>query len=140
MSMIKLAGGSGYGLDIAAENSNRAVDNVRKVSHKDAVEGNGVNSQNAGQVVNGNNNSESANADNKDMFEAIMEELRKDLNTEGRQVDFSYNQDLRQMVVTVKNTNNDNVVRQIPEEYVLKMIEKFQISGRIEGLLINDKV
>ena len=44
------------------------------------------------------------------------------------------------MVVTVKDINNDNVVRQIPEEYVLKMIEKFQISGRIEGLLINDKV
>jgi len=135
MSMIKLAGGSGYGLDVAAENQTKAVDNVRKVSHKNVVEGNSVSPQNTDQ-----NNSESAKAGSKDMFEAIMEELRQDLNTEGRQVDFSYNQDIRQMVVTVKDTNNDSVVRQIPEEYVLKMIEKFQISGRIEGLLINDKV
>lgn len=142
MSIIKLAGGSGYGLDIAAENP-RAADNVRRVSHKDVVEGNNINTQhdsnNAAQA-NERADSQAVRADSRDMFEALMEELRQDLNMEERQVDFSYNNDLRQMVVTVKDKNNGNVVRQIPEEYVMKMIEKFQISGRIEGLLINDKV
>lgn len=142
MSMIKLAGGSGYGLDVSAENP-KAADNVRRVSHKDVVAGGNVQFQhdpNSAAQMNGSENYESPKADTKDMFEALMEELRQDLNMEERQVEFSYNQDLRQMVVTVTDKNNGSVVRQIPEEYVLKMVEKFQISGRIEGLLINDKV
>lgn len=135
MSMIKLAGGSGYGLDIAAENT-KAADNTRKVSHKDTSDGlnNHVQQQQHDAV-----NSEASKVD-KDVFEAIMEELKQELKMEERQVDFSFNPDIRQMVVTVTDRNSGEVIRKIPEEYVLKMFEKFQISGRIEGLLINDKV
>lgn len=37
-----------------------------------------------------------------------------------------FDQDLRQMVVKVTDKNNGSVVRQIPEEYVLRMIENFR--------------
>lgn len=39
MSIIRIAGGSGPGLDIAAENP-RAAENVHKVSNKDSADGN----------------------------------------------------------------------------------------------------
>lgn len=135
MSMIKLAGGSGYGLDIVAENS-KAADSIRKVSHKNTSDGL---SNHAQQQQHDAGNSAEVSKAERDMFEAIMEELKQELKMDERQVDFSYNTDIRQMVVTVTDRNSGEVIRKIPEEYVLKMFEKFQISGRIEGLLINDK-
>lgn len=143
MSIIRIAGGSGPGLDIAAENP-RAAENVRRVSNKDSADGNNIHVlpdfRNQGQVNANNVSSGQSREDENDLFESVMEELRQELKMDERQVEFSFDQDLRQMVVKVTDKNNGSVVRQIPEEYVLRMIEKFQISGKIEGLLINDKV
>lgn len=142
MSTIKIAGGSGMGLDIAVEPT-RSGDGVRKVSHKETADNNHMQAnQPANSLANADvgAGSEASKEDEKKLFEAIVEEIRQEVKMDERQVEFSFNPDIRQLMVTVTDKNNGSVVRQIPEEYVLKMIEKFQISGRIEGLLINDKV
>ena len=146
MSMIRIAGGSGIGPEIATENP-KTFENSRRVSQKDSADENNVlvlpdnrTQEKKGFGIENNSSDKSTQAEEKEMFDSVMEELRQELDREETKVDFSYNQDLRQMVVTVTDKNNGSVVRQIPEEYVLKIMEKFQVSGTIEGLLINDKV
>lgn len=145
MSMIRIAGGSGMGLDIASENP-KTFENNRRVSQKDSADGNNIlvlsdnrTQGKSGIGIDNNSSGKSTQAEEKEMFDSVMEELRQELDREETKVEFSYNQDLRQMVVTVTDKNKGSVVRQIPEEYVLKIMEKFQVSGTIEGLLINDK-
>lgn len=137
MSIIKLAGGSGIGFDMAVDPP-RSGDSVRKVSPKEIFDGNRPVDQH--EKPHANIDAESSKEEDKKLFEAIIDEIRQELKVDERQVEFSYKPDVREMVVTVKDKTSGNIIRQIPEEYVLKIMEKFQISGKIEGLLINDKV
>lgn len=137
MSIIKLAGGSGIGFDMTVDPP-RSGDSVRKVSQKEIFDVNRQVDQH--EKTQGNIDAESSKEEDKKLFEAVIDEIRQELKVDERQVEFSYNPEIRQMMVTVTDKNSGSVIRQIPEEYVLKIIEKFQISGKIEGLLINDKV
>ncbi len=75
-----------------------------------------------------------------DLLEEILENIYAELNTSDQEIAFSYNNDIKQMLVTVTNKGNGKVIRQIPADYVVRIMEKFHASGKIEGLLLKEKV
>jgi len=67
----------------------------------------------------------------KEAIERLNEQMRKT----GRNLNFSMDQQLDRMVITVKNSETGEVIRQIPDEAVVKAAHQIEA---LKGLLHNE--
>ena len=70
-------------------------------------------------------------------LKAAIEDLNKQMASNGRQLGFHLDEALNGPVVTVRNSNTGEVIRQIPNEAVVKVAHTFE---SLKGLLHNSVV
>nr|WP_104741209.1 FlaG family protein [Helicobacter suis] len=72
--------------------------------------------------------------------EQDLQKLSKELNEEMRRIrsdlTFSYNEEIRSLVVTIKDSNGGKIIRQIPSQEVIKLAEKMH---DIVGIIFDKK-
>ena len=68
--------------------------------------------------------------ENKKQLESELRELSKKLNDEmkkiGTDLNFSYNENIPGLMVTVKEFNGDKVIREIPSKEAIELMKKMQ--------------
>ena len=62
--------------------------------------------------------------------------LNEQVSSKSQGLGFSYDESIKSAVITVRNTNTGQVVRQIPGEDVLRMAHKLD---QLKGILYNEK-
>jgi flagellar protein FlaG len=72
----------------------------------------------------------------KNLKEAINL-LNEQMKAKGRNLNFSMDQELNRTVITVKNTTSGEVVRQIPDETVLRVAHSIE---KVKGLLMDQVI
>lgn len=90
------------------------------------------------------------NADNQNRegraedIELAVQEVQAFLQVQNRNLAFSIDEDTQRSVVTVKDSESGDVIRQIPSEEVLKLAERIKSLqediGSSVGVLVNNKV
>ncbi len=102
----------------------------------------------AGQAVEASGKAERSRADNDnrtpqlteqqqaEQLEEAVNKINEMMREGGRSLSFSVDKDIKQVVVTVTNTETDEVVRQIPNVEALKFSR--ELEGMM-GLIFNDK-
>lgn len=73
----------------------------------------------------------------KDEAEAVVDTLNEYTNALQTKLGFSINKEMEKIVVTVRNKETDEIIRQIPAEELLLIQEKME---ELTGLLLNKKV
>ncbi|GLH57786.1 flagellar protein FlaG [Helicobacter ailurogastricus] len=72
--------------------------------------------------------------------EQDLQKLTKELNEKMKRIEsnltFSYNEVLHSLVVTIKDSNGDRIVREIPSQEVIKLTEKMR---DILGIIFDKK-
>ncbi|BCZ17724.1 Flagellar protein FlaG [Helicobacter sp. NHP19-003] len=72
--------------------------------------------------------------------EQDLQKLAKELNEKMKRIEsqltFSYNDVLRSLVVTIKDSNGDRIIREIPSQEVVKLTEKMR---DILGIIFDKK-
>ena len=76
-------------------------------------------------------------APKKDQVQEIVETLNEYTNVLQTKLGFSINENAEKIVVTVKNKETDEIIRQIPAEELMLIQEKME---ELTGLLLNKKV
>ena len=61
--------------------------------------------------------------------------LNEQMKSNGRNLNFSLDQELNRSVITVKNTHTGEVVRQIPDETALRVAHNIE---RLKGILLDE--
>jgi flagellar protein FlaG len=69
----------------------------------------------------------------KNLKEAIQL-LNEQMKAKGRNLNFSMDHELNRTVITVKNTTSGEVVRQIPDETILRVAHSIE---KVKGLLLD---
>lgn len=69
--------------------------------------------------------------------EEVVHRLNEELKKNGRNLNFSVDQAVNRVVITVKNSHTGEVVRQIPDEAVMRVAHSIH---DLKGLLLNEKV
>lgn len=76
--------------------------------------------------------------------EQAVEEVQSFLQVQNRNLAFSIDEDTRRSVVTVKDTESGDVIRQIPSDEVLRLAERIkelqEDVGSSVGVLLNNQV
>lgn len=90
------------------------------------------------------------NADNQNRegqaedIELAVQEVQAFLQVQNRNLAFSIDEDTKRSVVTVKDSESGDVIRQIPSEEVLKLAERIKSLqediGSSVGVLVNNRV
>ena len=70
------------------------------------------------------------------MYEKLVDELNKDLSLFNTRVAFSIDEKTNKTVVKVIDNSNNNVIKQFPPEYLLKVSQKIT---ELIGLVIDEK-
>ncbi|WP_218310850.1 flagellar protein FlaG [Alteromonas antoniana] len=77
-------------------------------------------------------------------IELAVQEVQAFLQVQNRNLAFSVDEDTQRSVVTVKDSESGDVIRQIPSEEVLKLAERIKSLqediGSSVGVLVNNKV
>ncbi|WP_414830109.1 flagellar protein FlaG [Alteromonas sp. H39] len=77
-------------------------------------------------------------------IELAVQEVQAFLQVQNRNLAFSIDEDTQRSVVTVKDSESGDVIRQIPSEEVLKLAERIKSLqediGSSVGVLVNNKV
>lgn len=73
---------------------------------------------------------------NKQHVEQAVKDINDFFQTMRRSLQFKLDQDSGKMVVQIKDADTDEVIRQIPPEYVLKLAKQL---GEVKGLLFEEK-
>ena len=72
------------------------------------------------------------NALDDDELEAFVEQVNEFLHTTQRALEFSFDQTSSRTIIIVKDLENDEVIRQIPPETFLQLVEHFRDQGDID--------
>jgi len=77
-------------------------------------------------------------------IELAVQEVQAFLQVQNRNLAFSIDEDTQRSVVTVKDSESGDVIRQIPSEEVLKLAERIKSLqediGSSVGVLVNNRV
>jgi flagellar protein FlaG len=73
----------------------------------------------------------------RENLHAAIENLNEQVERNGRGLNFSMDEPLNRPVITVRNTATGEVVRQIPNEVVIKVAHSIE---NIKGLLLDQKM
>lgn len=73
---------------------------------------------------------------NEEQLQSAVDKINEMMRQGQRSLSFSVDEESNQVVVTVKNTETDEVVRQIPNEETLKFARHIE---SMMGLIFNDK-
>ena len=79
----------------------------------------------------------SESEDAKRNVEEVIQRLNDEMKKNGRNLNFSMDQTVNRVVITVKNSHTGEVVRQIPDEAVMRVAHSIH---DLKGLLLNEKV
>ncbi|GAB3030406.1 flagellar protein FlaG [Bowmanella dokdonensis] len=83
-------------------------------------------------------------ADKESSVESAIEEIRDFVQTQRRDLNFSYDEGSRRSVIKVTDAESGDVIRQIPSEEVLKLAERIRNLqsevGAAVGVLFNKSV
>ena len=75
-------------------------------------------------------NAQHQDRENKKQLENELRELSKKLNDEMKRIDtdihFSYNENIPGLMVTVKESNGDKVIREIPSKEAIELMKKMR--------------
>lgn len=78
--------------------------------------------------------------DETPLGEQDLQKLTKELNEKMKRIEskltFSYNEVLHSLVVTIKDSNGDRIIREIPSQEVIKLTEKMR---DILGIIFDKK-
>ena len=80
------------------------------------------------------------NVDLKDLQKNLNDAinmLNEQMKANGRNLNFSIDKELNRTVITVKNTQTNEVVRQIPDETVLRVAHNIE---KVKGLLMDQVI
>ena len=80
------------------------------------------------------------NVDLKDLQKNLKEAinmLNEQMKANGRNLNFSIDQELNRAVITVKNTHTGEIVRQIPDETLLRVAHNIE---KVKGLLMDQVI
>jgi flagellar protein FlaG len=70
----------------------------------------------------------------KNLKEAIQM-LNEQMKSSGRNLNFSIDQEVNRTIITVKNSNTGELVRQIPDETVLRVAHSIE---KVKGMLLDE--
>lgn len=110
-----------------------AEDLTSVAAHKDVGSGNGLPAQMAGVHLNADSSPEQA--------QVAVQKLNELIQKMQRDIHFDLDQESGKTVITVRDRQTSEVIRQIPPEYVIKMAKMLQgeISAR-QGQLLQTSV
>ncbi|WP_349431727.1 flagellar protein FlaG [Methylomarinum sp. Ch1-1] len=79
----------------------------------------------------------------KKEVEQAVSDVNQFFQTERRSLAFSVNETTQDVVIEVKDAETDQIIRQIPPEFVIKLAEQLHElsneTNRFDGLLLKDK-
>jgi flagellar protein FlaG len=75
--------------------------------------------------------------EDKDSLEEVLKFINSDLENKNTKVEFSYNDKISQMMVQVKDKFTGEVIRSLPPEHLVKLMEKFREDGTLEGVILS---
>jgi len=75
--------------------------------------------------------------EDKDTLEEVLKFINSDLENKNTKVEFSYNDRISQMMVQVKDKVTGEVIRSLPPEHLVKLMEKFREDGSLEGVILS---
>jgi flagellar protein FlaG len=75
--------------------------------------------------------------EDKDTLEEVLKFINSDLENQNTKVEFSYNDKISQMMVQVKDKVSGEVIRSLPPEHLVKLMEKFREDGSLEGVILS---
>lgn len=79
-------------------------------------------------------------AEDKGTLEEVLNFINSDLNRNNTKVEFSFNDKISQMMVQVKDKLSGEVIRSLPPEHLVKLMEKFREDGSLEGVILSKQV
>ena len=71
------------------------------------------------------------------IVQEAIETLNEQMRQSNRSLNFSMDAQVNRVVITVRNTDSGEVVRQIPDEAILRVAHNLQ---KVRGLLLNEEV
>jgi uncharacterized FlaG/YvyC family protein len=75
--------------------------------------------------------------EDKDTLEEVLKFINSDLENKNTKIEFSYNDTISQMMVQVKDKISGEVIRSLPPEHLVKLMEKFREDGSLEGVILS---
>lgn len=78
--------------------------------------------------------------EDKDTLKEVLEYINSDLESNNTRVEFSFNDKICQMMVQVKDKKTGEVIRSLPPEHLVKLMEKFREYGTLEGVLLSKQI
>lgn len=75
--------------------------------------------------------------EDKDTLEEVLKFINSDLENKNTKIEFSYNDAISQMMVQVKDKITGEVIRSLPPEHLVKLMEKFREDGTLEGVILS---
>ena len=79
-------------------------------------------------------------AEDKDTLEEVLKYINSDLQAMNTKVEFSYNDKINQMMVQVTDKNTGEVIRSLPPEHLVKLMEKFREDGTLDGVFLSKQI
>lgn len=76
----------------------------------------------------------------KKVLEEVLKFINSDLESNNTKVEFSFNEKINQMMVQVTDKNTGEVIRSLPPEHLVKLMERFRTNGTLEGIILSDQI
>ncbi|PID78225.1 MAG: hypothetical protein CSA18_02585 [Deltaproteobacteria bacterium] len=78
--------------------------------------------------------------EDKETLEEVLKFINSDIKSNNTEIEFSYNDNINQMMVQVKDKITGEVIRGLPPEYLVKLMEKFRENGSFEGVFLSRQI
>lgn len=78
--------------------------------------------------------------EDKETLEEVLKFINSDLVHQNTLIEFSFNETINQMMVQVKDRVTGEVIRGLPPEHLVKLMEKFRVNGSLEGVILSKEV
>ncbi len=72
----------------------------------------------------------------KPKLELLSERLNEEMKRIGTDIDFSYNDEIKGLVVSVKDANGDKVLREIPSKEAVELMQRMR---DVIGIIFDEK-
>lgn len=79
-------------------------------------------------------------SEDKETLEEVIKFINSDLETNNTKVEFSFNDKINQMMVQVTDKNTGEVIRSLPPEHLVKLMEKFREDGSLDGVFLSEQI
>lgn len=79
-------------------------------------------------------------SEDKETLEEVLKFINSDLESNNTKIEFSFNDKIKQMMVQVTDKKTGEVIRSLPPEHLVKLMEKFREDGKLDGVFFSEQI